>query len=480
MDLSDGPFYTGSDKGSREGVLLAGEIASYLAFYIIEQNASETGKIINSVIATGSSPGKSANVSDTSDDGDDTDGNLVDDPTEVFIAPKPSIEVTKTVEVTDNGDGKLETGDILTYTITVENTGNISLRNLKITDTIKDGLGNPLTLSNGPYFSGSNMGSAEGFLQVGETANYIAFYIIEQNAANTLSIENSATAIASSSLNVNSVTDISDDGDDTDGNTVDDPTIVLITPTPLIEVTKIAEVNDINQDGETGPGDIINYTITIENIGNVNLIDLTLIDTMIDGNGKTLSLTTGPTFLNSSLGSSQGNLKVGEIATYSASYRIKTSDVEAGTIDNSVLGKSISQFDNSLVEDVSDNGDDTDNNTVDDPTRTFITFTPEYLEIFNLVTPNGDGLNDFFEIRGVENFPNTFVRIYNRWGVLVFETENYENNAASDRVFKGFSRGRITIQKNKRLPIGTYYYIVNFRGENPGKSSYSGYLYLNN
>ena len=480
LSLSDGPFYTGSNKGSREGVLLAGEIASYLAFYIIEQNAAETGKIVNSVIATGSSPGKSANVSDTSDDGDDTDGNLVDDPTEVFIAPKPSIEVTKTVEITDNGDGKLETGDILTYTITVENTGNISLRNLTIIDTIKDGLGNPLTLSNGPYFSGSNMGSGEGFLQVGETANYIAFYIIEQNAANTLSIENSATAIASSSLNINSVTDISDDGDDTDGNTVDDPTIVLITPTPLIEVTKIAEVNDVNQDGETGPGDIINYTITVENIGNVNLIDLTLIDTMIDGNGKTLSLTTGPTFLNSSLGSSQGNLKVGEIATYSASYRIKSADVEAGTIDNSVLGKSISQFDNSLVEDVSDNGDDTDNNTVDDPTRTFITFTPEYLEIFNLVTPNGDGLNDFFEIRGVENFPNTFVRIYNRWGVLVFETENYENNAASDRVFKGFSKGRITIQQNKRLPVGTYYYIVNFRGENPGKSSYSGYLYLNN
>ena len=102
------------------------------------------------------------------------------------------------------------------------------------------------------------------------------------------------------------------------------------------------------------------------------------------------------------------------------------------------------------------------------------------IEIFNLVTPNGDGLNDFFEIRGVENFPNTFVRIYNRWGVLVFETENYENNAASDRVFKGFSKGRITIQQNKRLPVGTYYYIVNFRGENPGKSSYSGYLYLNN
>ena len=203
INLSDGPFYTGSDNDSKEGILLAGETASYLAFYIIEQNAAETGKIVNSVIAIGSSPGKTANVSDTSDDGDDTDGNLTDDPTEVFISPKPSIEVTKTVEITANGDGMLETGDILTYTITVENKGNISLRNLTIEDTIKDGLGNILTLSNGPYFSGSDMGSNEGFLKTGEIASYIAFYIIEQNAANTLSIENSATAIASSSLNIN-------------------------------------------------------------------------------------------------------------------------------------------------------------------------------------------------------------------------------------------------------------------------------------
>ena len=77
-----------------------------------------------------------------------------------------------------------------------------------------------------------------------------------------------------------------------------------------------------------------------------------------------------------------------------------------------------------------------------------------------------------FNANLVQTIPLTFE--------ILFETENYDNNVASDRVFKGFSRGRITIEKNKRLPIGTYYYIINFRGENPGKSSYSGYLYLNN
>jgi gliding motility-associated-like protein/uncharacterized repeat protein (TIGR01451 family) len=478
--MSNGPFYSGSDEDSKEGILLAGETANYIAFYIIEKAASETGKIVNTVIGTGSSPGKKDDITDTSDNGDDTDGNLLDDPTEVFIAPDPLIEVTKIVEITDNGDGILESGDILTYTITVENKGNISLRNLTIIDTLKDGLGNNLTLSNGPYFSGSSMGSNEKFLQVGEIATYIAFYIIDQAAANTFSIENSVTAISSSSLNINSVIDISDDGDDTDGNEIDDPTIVLITPIPLIEVTKTAGVFDSNQDGETGPGDIINYTIKVKNIGNINLIGLDIIDTMVDANGKTLELTTGPTFSESSLGSSYSYLKVGETATYLASYRIKYSDIEAGSIDNSVLGTSVSQYDNTIVNDLSDNGDDSDNNTVDDPTTTYITFTPEYLEIFNLVTPNGDGFNDFFEIRGIENFEETYVRIYNRWGVLVFETENYENNAGSDRVFTGFSKGRITIGANNKLPLGTYFYVINFGKDNPGKSSYSGYLYLNN
>ena len=46
-----------------------------------------------------------------------------------------------------------------------------------------------------------------------------------------------------------------------------------------------------------------------------------------------------------------------------------------------------------------------------------ITYVRKYFEIFNLVTPNGDGLNDYFELRGIENFGPNEVKIYNRWGV---------------------------------------------------------------
>ena len=64
---------------------------------------------------------------------------------------------------------------------------------------------------------------------------------------------------------------MSDDGDDSDGNTTDDPTVTSITASSLLEVTKTAAITDNGGDGNTGAGDIINYTITVENKGNVTL-----------------------------------------------------------------------------------------------------------------------------------------------------------------------------------------------------------------
>ena len=78
-------------------------------------------------IVTASSPSKTNNVSDTADDGDDTDGELLDDPTQVMLVPNAEITASKTASTTDNGDGMLGVGDIIIYTITVTNTGNLTL-----------------------------------------------------------------------------------------------------------------------------------------------------------------------------------------------------------------------------------------------------------------------------------------------------------------------------------------------------------------
>ena len=95
-----------------------------------------TRQIENSITVTASSPGQTNNV-DVSDDGDDTDGNTIDDPTIVLLdlaQGDASLEVTKLADVTDNGDEEVGAGDIITYNISVANTGSSVLTNLSITD----------------------------------------------------------------------------------------------------------------------------------------------------------------------------------------------------------------------------------------------------------------------------------------------------------------------------------------------------------
>ena len=97
------------------------------------------------------------------------------------------------------------------------------------------------------------------------------------------------------------------------------------------------------------------------------------------------------------------------------------------------------------------------------------------LTIYNAVNINGNPQNDHFHIAGIESYPNNTVRIYNRWGVKVFDVEGYDN---VHKVFKGFSNGRVTIEGSENLPQGTYYYVIEYIDENNQKQSKVGWLYL--
>lgn len=96
------------------------------------------------------------------------------------------------------------------------------------------------------------------------------------------------------------------------------------------------------------------------------------------------------------------------------------------------------------------------------------------IEIYNAVSPNGDGLNDFFRIDGLGRFPDNEVSVFNRWGVLVYNRKNYHLVQETDG-FKGESEGRVTVKQDEKLPTGTYYYILKIKG---GKDR-AGYLYVN-
>ena len=183
-------------------------VVTYTARYTIANDASYTGSVVNSAEARANVEGTNNQISDQSDDPTTPQAN---DPTAVAIDPVPGLEVKKTASVTDEGDGFVGAGDVINYTITVKNIGNVTLTGLTVSDTLSDGNTSTLSMSTGPSFSGSDAGSNSGMLLAGETATYIAYYIISDAAAATGRIVNVAQATASSPGQTNDVTDVSDD-----------------------------------------------------------------------------------------------------------------------------------------------------------------------------------------------------------------------------------------------------------------------------
>ncbi|MDO5981365.1 gliding motility-associated C-terminal domain-containing protein [Flavivirga spongiicola] len=84
-------------------------------------------------------------------------------------------------------------------------------------------------------------------------------------------------------------------------------------------------------------------------------------------------------------------------------------------------------------------------------------------------SPNGDSIKDIWIIENIEDFPNNNVQVFNRWGELVFEANNYQNNwnGVSNKAGNG----------NKKLPVGAYLYIINLNEAE--FSPKKGWIYIN-
>ena len=91
------------------------------------------------------------------------------------------------------------------------------------------------------------------------------------------------------------------------------------------------------------------------------------------------------------------------------------------------------------------------------------------MKVYNGISANGDGRNDYMIIDCVDYFPNNTVTVYNRDGSLVYEADGYNN---IDVRFDGTSNvGR----SSKQLPVGTYFYFID---KNDGSEKMQGYLEL--
>ncbi|MEP2023474.1 gliding motility-associated C-terminal domain-containing protein, partial [Reichenbachiella sp.] len=97
------------------------------------------------------------------------------------------------------------------------------------------------------------------------------------------------------------------------------------------------------------------------------------------------------------------------------------------------------------------------------------------IEIFNGVSDNGDGKNDYFRISCADRFENNSLKIYTRSGTLVYQTSRYEDDV-NGNVFTG-KRNTGTGGGSNGLPSGTYFYIFD-KGEGNDGDVYQGYLEL--
>lgn len=82
------------------------------------------------------------------------------------------------------------------------------------------------------------------------------------------------------------------------------------------------------------------------------------------------------------------------------------------------------------------------------------------LNIPNVFTPNGDGDNDVFLIKGVQRFRSAEVTITNRWGNVIYKSDNFQNTNGWD--------GR-DMRSGQMVSDGTYYYIIRLRDSNDGQ-----------
>ncbi|MDM1058999.1 gliding motility-associated C-terminal domain-containing protein [Myroides odoratimimus] len=105
------------------------------------------------------------------------------------------------------------------------------------------------------------------------------------------------------------------------------------------------------------------------------------------------------------------------------------------------------------------------------------------LKIYNAVSPDGDGKNDYFIIENIDKYPNNSVQIVNRWGSKVYDTTKYDPTGDGNvNVFRGKAEGKGVLLSGN-LPSGTYYYIVKYEVRTAKGSEWitkTGYLHLEN
>ncbi|ACZ20874.1 conserved repeat protein [Sanguibacter keddieii DSM 10542] len=272
-----------------EGTLLPGDVVQATATYPLTREDIDAGGVTNSATASGTDPAGQAPT------GEDT----------VTVTPgsSPSILLVKTGTLATEPDVATVAGDVVTYLFTVTNDGNVTLRDVAISDPLPG-------LDDLVYDWSAALG--EGVLQPGETVTATAGYALTQADVDAGRVDNRAIA----------------SGEAPDGTSVDDADtwLVQVDPQPLVDLVKSGE---LGPDTTGRAGDLVVYTFTVTNPGSVTLTDVEVTD-LLDGLSSISYAWPG----------TAGTLAPGDELVATATYPLTQEDVDRGSVDNtaSVVG----------------------------------------------------------------------------------------------------------------------------------------------
>ena len=268
------------DWHGHDGTIPAGSSVTGTATYKVTQEDVDAGKVDNSATASGT----------------DAHGGKLSKTSTVST----KIERTGKLETVKSVDAKILTGDrakagtVLTYTVTVRNTGNVTLRNVICDDSMREIGRIPINRTE---------------LAPGVVASGTATHTVTQADVDAGAVVNSASSSADSPDASKVVSNRS---------TVS----TSIESLPQLIVAKTAGRTHIPADEER-VGEIIPYSLTVSNTGNVTVSGIELDDELA---AKSLKVDWG--------GNSSHTLAPGQSVPASASYAISDTDVDRGIVEN--------------------------------------------------------------------------------------------------------------------------------------------------
>lgn len=359
------------------------------------------------------------------------------------LTPETNISISNvqviapTVEKAFSPD-EITEGENTTLTFTIDNiTSNPSQSSISFTDNLPAGLiiAGPIAWVNAngctATFNGNvgetaisvtNLTFPNGVgtcsFSVEVTSNITGEYV--NNNSNFYNLNNVDSSQASATLTVN------EDTSDVD-----------------IEILKTVNLE------ETAIGTEVVFIITTTNIGTTEATNIEIIESLPEGFQFINATTSYGTYDENSFVWNIPNLSPNQ----SESLFLTVQVISSQNLVNIATLNSVNEVDRDLT-----------NN--EDFAEVFVN---NCLQISEGFSPNGDTYNNTFVIPCVEDYPVNSLKIYNRYGTLVYQSENYMNQ------WDGTSNTG-PLHQNKVLPVGTYYYALKIEGI---KEVFTGYVYLN-